>query len=57
MVLGSALSVGASLMPLFRQLGVYDEIVAAGKPMGVIGMHDDQCNLLFEADLEPRRVL
>lgn len=48
---------GASLMPLFRQLGVYDEIVAASKPMSVIGMYDDQCKLLFEADLEPRRVL
>ncbi|KAG0052697.1 hypothetical protein BGZ83_002216 [Gryganskiella cystojenkinii] len=53
--LGSAMSIGASLMPLFIQVGIFDEIVAAGKPMGVIGMHDDRCNILFEGDLEPRR--
>ncbi|KAF9902142.1 hypothetical protein EC991_005255 [Linnemannia zychae] len=31
--LGSAMSIGPTLLPLFEQMGIYDDIVAIGKPL------------------------
>ncbi|KAF9935141.1 hypothetical protein FBU30_007520 [Linnemannia zychae] len=45
--LGSAMAVGPTLLPLFQQLGIYDEFLTIGKPL-------TQTHL-FKESLEPRR--
>lgn len=30
-IAGSAMSIGPTLLPIFQQMGIYDEIVATGK--------------------------
>jgi hypothetical protein len=44
-MLGSAISLGATMHPLFRQLGIWDEFQALGKPSNVVH--------IFKEDLKP----
>ncbi|KAH7056221.1 hypothetical protein BKA57DRAFT_450106 [Linnemannia elongata] len=47
--LGSAMSIGSTLLPIFQQMGIYDEIVATGKYVTHIHSHRES--------LEPYRPL
>ncbi|KAG0206212.1 hypothetical protein BGX28_002308 [Mortierella sp. GBA30] len=40
--LGSALHIGSKLLPLFEQIGVYDEYVASSKHMTELRVHNDE---------------
>lgn len=44
---GSAMSIGPTLLPIFQQMGIYDEIVATGK----YGTH----TYSYRESLEPYR--
>ncbi|KAG0055384.1 hypothetical protein BGZ83_008776 [Gryganskiella cystojenkinii] len=51
--LGSALSLGPTMFPLLTQLGVYDEIVAIGKPIVISNNYDDQGVFQIAKDFSP----
>ncbi|KAG0055385.1 hypothetical protein BGZ83_008777 [Gryganskiella cystojenkinii] len=48
--LGSALSLGAPVFGLFRQLGIFDEFAEQGKRNYLMRLHDDKGNLLSVVD-------
>ncbi|KAG0325426.1 hypothetical protein BG004_003225, partial [Podila humilis] len=53
---GSALSLGADITPLFKQLGIYNDFVNIGIPnIGWTGYHKDK--KIFSMDLTPRVAL
>lgn len=55
--LGSAMSMGASLRPLFIQLGIYEEFCALGKPNIGMGLYDQNCEHLFSMDFMERETM
>lgn len=48
-MLGSAITIGATMYPLFEQLDILDEFVALGKPSNVVH--------IFKEDLTPNIML
>ncbi|KAG0042624.1 hypothetical protein BGZ83_000244 [Gryganskiella cystojenkinii] len=48
--LGSAIAIGAALTPMLRQVGVYQEIAAAGKARHLLRQYNDQGVLLETKD-------
>lgn len=55
--LGSAMSMGASLRPLFIQLGIYEEFCTLGKPNIGMGLYDQDCERLFSMDFKSRETM
>ncbi|KAF9320554.1 hypothetical protein BG003_005737 [Podila horticola] len=55
--LGSAMSMGANLRPLFIQLGIYEEFCAMGKPNIAMGLYDQNCEHLFSMDFIQRETI
>ncbi|KAG0042625.1 hypothetical protein BGZ83_000245 [Gryganskiella cystojenkinii] len=51
--LGSALAFGPALVPLFRQLGVYDDIAKVSLPSTKIMMCDEEAKLDYTVDFAP----
>ncbi|KAG0288742.1 hypothetical protein BGZ96_007498 [Linnemannia gamsii] len=51
--LGSALAVGPTLLPIFQQIGIYDEIVAAGKIMTHTRAYNESLRSLSTTDYGP----
>ncbi|KAF9409844.1 hypothetical protein BGZ94_001837 [Podila epigama] len=47
---GSAMSMGANLTPLFKQIGIYEEFIALGKPNIGMGVYNDSGKRLFTMD-------
>ncbi|KFH65705.1 hypothetical protein MVEG_07809 [Podila verticillata NRRL 6337] len=52
--LGSAISFGPTVIPLFRQIGIFEEFEAIALPFSSIRSHDGEGNLAFTSDFEPR---
>ncbi|KAF9368360.1 hypothetical protein CPB97_004696, partial [Podila verticillata] len=48
--LGSAMAIGASVIPLFKQLGIYDEFVERGKHYEEFHMHKEDLELVHSMD-------
>ncbi|KAG0202462.1 hypothetical protein BGX33_009698 [Mortierella sp. NVP41] len=48
--LGAGLMLGANVHPLFRQLGLYDELVAMGKHSNCIQVYNEQRELQYKMD-------
>lgn len=48
-MLGSAISIGATMYPLFEQLGILDEFIALGKPSNMVH--------IFKENLTPNIVM
>ncbi|KAG0035784.1 hypothetical protein BGZ82_005122, partial [Podila clonocystis] len=55
--LGSAMSMGANLRPLFIQLGIYEEFCALGKPNIGMELYDQNCKHLFSMDFKQRETI
>ncbi|KAF9333061.1 hypothetical protein BG006_004049 [Podila minutissima] len=55
--LGSAMSMGANLRPLFIQLGIYEEFCALGKPNIGMGLYDQNCEHLFSMNFMERETI
>ncbi|KAF9395082.1 hypothetical protein CPC16_009342 [Podila verticillata] len=55
--LGSAMSMGASLRPLFIQLGIYEEFCTLGKPNIGMDLFDQDCERLFSMDFKSRETI
>ncbi|KAG0325450.1 hypothetical protein BG004_003212 [Podila humilis] len=55
--LGSAMSMGANLAPLFKQLGLYEEFLTIGKPNIGMDLFNEQAELLFSMDFRDREVI
>ncbi|KAF9896528.1 hypothetical protein BX616_007278, partial [Lobosporangium transversale] len=51
--LGSALSLGGSVAPLFKQIGIYDEFVKLGKQRNSIDNYNENRQLEFSMNLAP----
>lgn len=51
--LGSALSLGGNVAPLFQQIGIYDEFVKLGKKRYSIDNYNEDRQLAFSMDLRP----
>lgn len=47
---GSALSLGAGIVPLFKQLGIYDEFVAIAKPYNEMRIFNDKLKPEYTMD-------
>ncbi|ORZ28843.1 hypothetical protein BCR41DRAFT_366555 [Lobosporangium transversale] len=48
--LGAALGVGATVAPVFKQIGIWDEFVSLGKAMHTIDNYNEQRQLEFSMD-------
>ncbi|KAF9359645.1 hypothetical protein BGX34_008226 [Mortierella sp. NVP85] len=55
--LGSALSIGANVMPLFAQLGVLDEILENAKPFGFSTGYNEQREATRTLDYSPAEMI
>ncbi|KAG0331845.1 hypothetical protein BG000_010558 [Podila horticola] len=55
--LGSAISIGATVYPLFRQLGIWDEFQALGKPLNLIHIFKEDLQPNFTMDWSERTTL
>ncbi|KAG0267403.1 hypothetical protein BG011_005688 [Mortierella polycephala] len=51
--LGSALTLGVNIIPLFKQMGIYDDFVAEGKPFREILAFNEQQELIISMDMKP----
>ncbi|KAF9190695.1 hypothetical protein BGZ51_008337 [Haplosporangium sp. Z 767] len=51
--LGSALTLGVNIIPLFKQIGIYDDFVAEGKPFREILAFNEQQELIISMDMKP----
>ncbi|KAG0336806.1 hypothetical protein BG000_006129 [Podila horticola] len=49
--LGSAIGLGATITPLFKQLGIYDEFVRRGKVYNKMAMYTEDLTLVHTMDL------
>ncbi|KAH7056226.1 hypothetical protein BKA57DRAFT_522308 [Linnemannia elongata] len=52
-LLGSAMSIGPTLLPIFQQLGIYDDIVAASKYMTHVEIYNENLESLQRSDYRP----
>ncbi|KAG0345457.1 hypothetical protein BG004_003694 [Podila humilis] len=44
--LGSAFSIGAAVIPLFKQMGIYDEFMMRSKPYHTATMHSEDLEVV-----------
>ncbi|KAF9537678.1 hypothetical protein EC957_007813 [Mortierella hygrophila] len=52
-LLGSAMSIGPTLLPIFQQLGIYDDIVATSKYMTHVETYNENLESLQRSDYRP----
>ncbi|KAF8929713.1 hypothetical protein BGZ47_000919, partial [Haplosporangium gracile] len=52
-MLRSVMSIGPTLFPIFQQMGIYDDIIAAGKYMTHTEMYNEKLESLKRSDFRP----
>ncbi|KFH66033.1 hypothetical protein MVEG_08134 [Podila verticillata NRRL 6337] len=55
--LGSAMVVGANIQAVFQQLGIYEELVAIGKPVTHVKTFQEDLSLFMDNDYSERRTM
>ncbi|KAF9207695.1 hypothetical protein BGZ49_010729 [Haplosporangium sp. Z 27] len=53
--LGSAISVGPPVIPMFIQLGIFDQIVAKGAPVTTSRMHSEKNEVILDVDYTDKK--